>query len=108
MAAGIPKATEGYRTVGLFPAFYRLMVKVTSPEVKDWELENPRTFFSFASGRSAVLTVWEQAATQELTSAIGKPSSGQALWDLSDFDEGVNRIKLYRRAAAQDFPLHMA
>ena len=105
VAAAIPKATIGFRTIGLFPAYYRTMVRTLSPQFRQWEHNRQRTFFSFAAGKSAVLTVWAQAAHQELTSTIGKPSSATVLWDLSDFYEGISRPKLLDREIGQSFPL---
>ena len=103
-AAAIPKATTGYRTIGLFPAYYRVLVRSITYHLRSWEQAHQRKFFSFSSGKSAVLTVWAQAAHHELTSAIGKPSSATVFWDLSDFYEGMSRPKLLGRGFAHDFP----
>lgn len=108
VAAAIPKATIGYRTIGLFPAYYRTMVRTLKDQFGNWEHEHPRRFYSFAAGKSAVLTVWAQTAQQEITSAIGKPSSATLLWDLSDFYEGMSRQKLLDREIKQDFPIAAA
>ena len=105
VAAAIPKTSEGYRTIGLFPAYYRTLVRAVSPDLEEWEQMHPRKFYSFSAGRSAVYTVWSQTAQQELASAIGKPHSVTVLWDLSDFYEGMSRTRLLSREAAQDFPL---
>ena len=107
VATAIPKATTGYRTIGLFPAYYRLLVRTASPMLKEWEEAHPNRIFSFSAGRSAVLTVWAQAAQQEVTSAIGKPSCATVLWDLSDFYEGMDRGILIDRAVAQQFPVEL-
>ena len=104
IATAIPKAKAGYRTIGLFSAYYRTLVRTTSPSMRQWELHHPRKFYSFSAGKSAVLTVWAQTAHLEMTSAIGKPSSATILWDLSDFYEGMSRSKLLHRELAQDFP----
>ena len=104
-AAAIPKATAGHRTICLFPAYYRVMVRSLKDQFSEWEWAHQRKFFSFAAGRSAVLTVWSQTAHHELTSAIGKPASATILWDLSDFYEGISRTKLLCREVKQDFPL---
>ena len=105
VAAAIPKTTAGYRTVGLFSSYYRLLMRTVRPLAQDWEANHPNRLFSFTSGRSAVLTVWGQVAKQEVTSAIGRPSSATILWDLSDFYEGMSRGKLLQRAVDLDFDL---
>ena len=104
VATAIPKATEGFRTVGLFSAYCRMLMRTCSPLFKKWEGRHPNRHFSFSAGKSAVLTVWSQAAQQELTSAIGRPSSATILWDLSDFYEGMCRTRLMARGMAQGFP----
>ena len=81
VAAAITKATDGFRIVGLFPAYYRLLIRTVQPLAQRWEAAQPNKHFSFTAGRSAVLTVWAQVAKQEVTSAIGRPSSATLLWD---------------------------
>ena len=93
-ATAIPRATEGFRIIGSIPAYYRLLARTFSPQFRGWEARRPNRHFSCAAGRSAVLTVLAQTAHQELTSAIGRPSSATVLWDLSDFYEGMSRPKL--------------
>ena len=104
VATGIPKATTGFRTIGLFSAFYRTLIRAVTDQFRAWEQVHSRTFFSFIAGRSAVMTVWAQAALQEVTTVIGKPSAATILWDLSDFYEGMSRTKLLCRAGQQHFP----
>jgi len=48
----IPKATSGFRTVGLFPSFYRILVKQQQPRVREWEAKNRHPAFSFQGGRT--------------------------------------------------------
>ena len=104
IAAAIPKATTGFRTIGLFAAFYRTLIRVVTDHYRGWEQTHSRTFFSFTAGRSAVITVWAQAAQQEITSAIGKPSAATLYWDMTDFYEGMSRTKLLCRAIQQKMP----
>ena len=79
VATAIPKATNGFRAIGSFSSYYRMLVRTTSPLYRQWEQEHPNKMFSFAAGRSAVTTVWAQAAQQEISSAIGKPSCATIL-----------------------------
>ena len=108
VATAIPKATTGFRTVGSFAAYYRMLMRTCSPLLKQWEAAHPNKHFSFTAGKSAVLTVWAQAAEQELTSAIGRPSSATILWDLSDFYEGMCRSRLLARGIEQGLPAGLA
>ena len=70
-----------------------------------WEAALPNNTFSFSASRSAGFAVWAHTAQQELTSAIGRPSSATVLWDLIDFYKGMSRPKVLARAATQNFPI---
>ena len=47
----LPKPTSGFRTVGLFPALYRALIKQQGPALQKWEAEHPTHAFPFREGK---------------------------------------------------------
>ena len=58
----LPKATEGYRSIVLFPAIYRVLIRSVRPYMDRWQKEKDFPHFSFNAGKSAIKAVWIQAA----------------------------------------------
>jgi hypothetical protein len=36
----LPKKLGGFRTIGMFPTFYRILMKLLSPEFREWDSRN--------------------------------------------------------------------
>merc|ERR1712020_353132 len=103
----LPKPTKGFRTVGLFPALYRVLIRQQAPALQAWEARHPHPSFSFQGGQNALHRVWCQAAEAE-AAAAGKGRtrmfSGAFMQDMTDYYERIHRQKLGARHQAMDFP----
>ena len=114
----LPKPTTGFRTVGLFPSLYRVLLKQQGPALQQWEANHPHPCFSFQGGQNALHTVWCQAAEAERatmskevrgdlhangTRRAARMYSGAFLWDMSDYYERIHRPSLRHRHGQLDF-----
>ena len=106
LAVILPKATTGFRTVGLFPSLYRVMIRQLRPSLQEWESRNPHPAFSFQGGQNSLHKVWSQAAEADFaTSPAQKLHAGAVLWDMSDYFERLCRGKLLQQHAKMEFPI---
>jgi len=103
----IPKAKGGLRPIGNYSSIRRVWAKARLNVVESWERRNCRAYFASGRGRSAIDTVFRQAASAEAGVNVGE-SSAAILWDLSSFFDTINLGLLYARAVRFDFPLVLA
>ena len=99
----ISKAKGGFRSLGLFPSLYRLLLRCLRPRLRAWEHEYRRPFFSFASGQSCIWLLWRQSVAAE-TCALAGRHCAIFLWDMSDYYEHICRETLKQRATTTNFP----
>jgi len=71
--------------------------------VEEWEARNNRDYFASGKGRSAVDTVFRQAASAEAGVNRGEASAA-VLWDLASFFDTIDLGLLYARAMQFGFP----
>ena len=103
----IPKAKGGHRALGLFPAAYRVGMKAMRHQLRDWESSHRRPYYSFSSGNSCVMAVWQQAARAEAATSGPRGAFGSILWDMSDYYEHIPRPLLRDRGDISAFPAHI-
>ncbi len=104
VAALLPKATGGYRPIGMAPAIYRLWAKARRAEADAWERRHPRPFFSATKGNGPADSVWRLAAQQEAGVADGHVAATVSE-DVQAFFETLDRARLLREARALGFPV---
>ena len=100
----LPKATGGFRPIGLFPTIVRIWMRLRRDMVDAWEADNSRDFFYAGRQRGAHVAAWTQAARAE-AAALGGASFAQVLIDLAKCFELVPHDILAREAAAVGYPL---
>ena len=61
----LPKPKGGFRSIGMLPALYRVILKQQLPQLRQWEASYDHPALSFQSGRNALHQVWVQAAEAE-------------------------------------------
>ena len=99
----LPKATGGFRTIGLFAGLVRIWAKVRRTECDAWEAAHDRPYWGAGKGRRPLDPVWRWAADAEST-----PTSlnvGATLVDVSAFYESLDHNVLRAAAVKYDFPL---
>ena len=105
----LPKATTGFRTIGLFPSLYRVAIRQQKPILQKWEAEHPNSAFSFQGGQNSLHKVWAQAAEAEDATASSKSNGrlhvGAVLWDMADYFERICRTRLREQHLNLDFPV---
>ena len=106
LAVLLPKATTGFRTIGLFPSLYRVIIKQQRPNMLAWEAANPNSAFSFQGGQNSLHKVWAQAAEAEEATANKKSKMhvGVVLWDMADYFERICRPRLKQQHLDLAFP----
>ena len=106
LAVLLPKATTGFRTIGLFPSLYRVIIKQQRPAMLAWEAAHPNSAFSFQGGQNSLHRVWAQAAEAEEATAAKKDKMhvGVVLWDMADYFERICRHRLKEQHRDLDFP----
>ena len=92
-----------HRTLGIFPALYRLWARIKRRKLQAWELEHQLPFLAWQKGSSCVEVVYRQSLLAESHRAEGLITAA-FLWDLSDFYEHINRAKLCKSATALGMP----
>ena len=107
IAFKIPKAKGGHRALGLFPAAYRVGMKAMRHQLRDWGSNHRRPYYSFSSGNSCVMAVWQQAARAEAATSGPRGAFGSILWDMSDYYEHIPRPLLRDRGDISAFPAHI-
>ena len=125
----LPKPKGGFRSTGVLPALYRVVMKQQLPQLRQWEAGYDHPAFSFQSGRNALHQVWVQAAEAE--HAVNSPPTRVAgvvpgqrcdgrrrtrrrktgrlhyamvLWDMSEYYESVGRERLRQQHVQTGFP----
>ena len=107
LAVLLPKPSTGFRTIGLFPSLYRVVIRQQYPRLQAWEMAHPHPAFSFQGGTNALHRVWCQAAKAEFASSCKgshRLHTGAALTDMSDYFERIHRGRLRREAQNRTFP----
>ncbi len=104
IAALLPKATGGFRPIGIAPAVYRLWSKVRKADADEWERKHPRAYFSASKGCGPVDAMWRLAAQQEAGVAEGHVAATVSE-DVQSFFETLDRERLANEARALNFPL---
>ncbi len=100
----LPKASGGYRAIGVLTALYRVWAKCRRPHADEWERRHSRGYFSAAAGNGPADTVWRQAARQEARVGTGEVAAA-VIDDMEAFYELLSRDRLYSEADATGFPL---
>ncbi len=104
VAALLPKARGGFRSIGLMPAVYRVWAKARRSVADDWESRHARPYLAAAKGNGAIDTMWRLNARHEAGVGEGL-QAGAIAEDLRSFFETIGRERLVAEAAALGFPL---
>ena len=100
----LEKASGGFRPIGVFPALYRVWMKLRRRECQAWEVRQDQSFFAMGKGRCTTDPVWRQAVLAEAATSQDQQAA-VILWDLVKFYESISHLKLWRAAKATGFPL---
>ena len=102
----LPKASGGFRTIGIFAGAVRLWAKARRGLCGEWEASHDRPYWGAAKDRRPLDPVWRWAISAEST-----PSSDQAaavMVDVSAFYESLDHAALREAARRHGFPLWAA
>ena len=86
LVALLPKASGGFRPIGLFPSLYRLWGRVRRPMAARWEQSHSRDYFAAGQYAGATDVVWRQAVLSEAGALSGQVAFS-VLWDMSNIYE---------------------
>ncbi len=103
----IPKRDGGRRPIGLLPSLYRIWAKLRAGEVRNWEREWAREYFTAGPGKSADAAAWKTALRAELATSA-KASSASVLWDLLKCFEHGRHFLLVQEVDKVGFPVVIA
>ena len=103
MIALLPKASGGWRPIGLFPGIYRLWGRCRRPWAVAWERAHDRHYYAAGQHTGAGDVVWRQAVLSEAGVQQGF-CSASVLWDMAKFYESFRHDWLLARALDTEFP----
>jgi hypothetical protein len=99
----LPKATGGFRPIGLFPTVIRLWMRARYGLARAWQATHSLPVTFGGAGKSAQYAAWQAAFTAECA-ALMHLDHIQALLDLVKAFETVPHWILARCAAAKGYP----
>ncbi len=103
----IDKKTGGRRPIGLLPVLYRIWMKVRRAQIRGWEQEWARVYFTAGRGRSPIDAAWATSLTLGYAGAKGV-NSATVLCDMRKCFEHARHRLVAEEARACRFPLTLA
>ena len=97
LAALIPKATQGYRSIGVMPAIYRMWATTKRASTRSWGRQHAAPHLVWTSGNSCTEAAWWQCIRVE-AGVQDKMDAANFMWDMSNYYENVDRQILVSRA----------
>ncbi len=100
----LPKKLGGFRTIGMFPTFYRLLMKLLSPEFRDWDSANANQNDTAQKGVEAEYELYKKQIIIEVAKSKGLHFV-QFLFDFKKYYDHIIPSKLLEEVEITGFPL---